>query len=130
MAKVTLDYGAIERGLNAALSDFARGQNAAYLAAIADPLYGWPGVTKRRSGETAGRIRNIVDTGEFRNSQSYSVSGLEAVWRWDVDHAAIIFFGYTTSAGNSYPPRNWIKAAHQQSPPDEALGRACRAIFT
>jgi len=126
---MAINTAAIERALQDVFGDFARGQDAAYKAAIADDLYSWPNETQRRNGETAGRTRNIVDIGDLRNSQSVQISGLEAVYSWDVDYAAIVFFGYTTTAGNSYPGRNWIGASHQQSDPTEALGRACRRVF-
>lgn len=131
MASVTIDYNAIERGLSASLNKFAQGQDAAYKATIADVIYPWPNRTKRKNGETAGSPRNIVDKGAFRNSQSYSIQGLRAVWIWDIDYAVFIFFGYSVAGefGVAVTGRDWIAASHQQSDPLEALAGACRNVF-
>ena len=37
---------------------------------ISSKVWDWPGKTKRKNGEIAGSPRDIVDTGELRNSQS------------------------------------------------------------
>jgi hypothetical protein len=126
---MAINYAAIERGVSEAFGNFAKGQDAAYKAAIADNIFSWPNRTRRDNGELAGTTRNIVDSGEFRDSQSVQIDAFSAVYTWDADHAAYIFYGYTTGSGDKRPPRNWIKASHRESDPTEAFGREMRRVF-
>lgn len=42
--------------------------------AIEDPIWEWPRITHRRSGEVAGSPRNIVDLGNLRDSQRMRIT--------------------------------------------------------
>lgn len=54
-----------------------------------------------------GDTRDIVDTGQFRDTQSLTVSGYSAQFYWPVPYAEVIYFG--RSDVDYYIPRNWIK---------------------
>lgn len=59
-----------------------------------DPVYGWPGVTKRRNGETAGTVRDVKDMGELQRSQEQRrISSGHQQLAWTADHAAAVFLG-------------------------------------
>lgn len=80
----------VERGVQGAAEEFAEACDAAF----DDPVWAWPGTTRRRNGETAGTPRNIVDTGELRDSrQPVETAGANARLTWDADYAAATFLG-------------------------------------
>lgn len=54
-----------------------------------------------------GGVRDIVDTGTFRDSQQLTVLGFIAEFIWDVEYASIIYFGLDDQ--NIYPARPWVK---------------------
>ena len=100
---------------------------------------GWPNVTVRY-GKAArknaqpgkgkripksvleGSPRDIVDTGAFRASQRrMDGPGTELIYSWgngSVPYALLIFQGYTTKAGTTLPPRDWITPALDKNPLD------------
>lgn len=107
MANLVLDRNSFERGLSRGLSLFAGDLDRFLRDAIESPLYPWPGFTQRRSGERVGSPRNIVDLGQFRDSQQYSFpSPLTILFTWTAPHSVLVFEGFTTRSGNVYPPRN------------------------
>ena len=56
--------------------------------------WGWNKVTHRRNGDVVSSPRNIVDSGELRDSQQEpQIVGLTARITWDSDHAAPVFLG-------------------------------------
>jgi hypothetical protein len=56
--------------------------NEMFTMAIESDLYPWDGITRRQNGELAGSPRNIVDTGELRDSQTYKLQGSKAIFEW------------------------------------------------
>ena len=129
MAKVTLDIRSIESALQRALDDAATELLNLYKQAFELVAYTWPNETRRRNSTIAGTSRNKVDLGNLKNSTSVSRQNLTLAFLWSVDYAAIVFFGYNTTAGNSYPGSDWISVAHNIRNPEQAIGGACRAIF-
>jgi len=92
----------------------------------------WPRDTKRKNGRLvkAGK-RNIVDTGEFADSQqdpqiSEVDGGVSMTIAWTAPYAKDIFFGdeldFVGKDGTIYtfdlPPRDWIKPALDAQPFD------------
>lgn len=97
MNRLTLHFNftALNRQADQAMSRGTRQLGTAIQAGFKDPVYAWPGVTKRRSGTVAGTVRDVVDLGELRDSQTparrvgpghYEIS-------WTADHAAAVFLG-------------------------------------
>ena len=120
MAIVFINEAAINSALTNGLRETVRELDQAYTTAIESPRFGWPGITLRRSGELAGTTRNIVDTGQFRDSQEYEfINPFLARFSWNTPYSAAIFFGFTTTAGNSFPARNPVEEAHQIMHPVE-----------
>ena len=130
MATVFVNSAAIANVLIKGLQDTVRDLDSAYQTAIESPRYGWPGTTLRRSGEQAGTTRNIVDQGDFRDSQAYEfINPFLAEFSWGgggVNYAPQIFFGYTTRAGNTFPARNPADEAHKLVDPTELFAENVR----
>ncbi|GAA5513644.1 hypothetical protein Dcar01_02388 [Deinococcus carri] len=93
-----------EQGLTGVAQEFAQACDDAF----EDPLWAWPNTTRRANGETVGSPRNLVDTGELRDSrQDPEVAGNTARLTWEVDHAAATFLGAVfTDRSASLPARN------------------------
>lgn len=130
MARVIINTSAIVSPLIAGLRDTVRDLDSAYQTAIESPRYGWPGTTQRKSGELAGSLRNIVDLGNFRDSQDVAfINPFLVQFSWGgggVNYAPQIFFGYTTRAGNVFPARNPVEAAHSIEHPYEMFAENVR----
>ncbi|MBZ9753004.1 hypothetical protein K7W42_19380 [Deinococcus sp. HMF7604] len=91
----TLNLRALERPAQLAFQRTVREVEQALPAAHEDAVYGWDQQTRRRNGEVAGSPRNVVDTGELRDSQQPAryTSPLNAVIEWTADHAAATYLG-------------------------------------
>lgn len=130
MANLVFNKSGFERGLSRGLSLFAQDLNSFLRDAIESPLYPWPGFTQRRSGERVGSPRNIVDLGEFRDSQQYSFpSPLTILFEWTAEHSVLVFAGFTTRAGNTYPPRNPVLQVVNTVDLAGALASRLREVF-
>ncbi|GAA4015557.1 hypothetical protein GCM10022631_29590 [Deinococcus rubellus] len=93
-----------EVGFAAAVHGYADKANAAF----EDESWQWAGTTRRKNGEVAGSPRNLVDTGELRDSQQEpQITGLTARITWDAPYAAAVFLGATDrKRAYSLPGRN------------------------
>lgn len=102
----------------------------------------WPRDTKRKNGRLvkAGK-RNIVDTGEFADSQtapqvSEVDTGVQMQIGWTASYAKDIFFGeeaeFVTRDGSIYtldlPGRDWIKPALEAQPFDRYFVQRWREL--
>lgn len=97
---------------------------------IASSQFDWPRFTQRKNGRrVAPGKRDIVDTGEFINSQQEPVisegdDGVSMTIEWTASHAKDIFYGeeaeFVTRDGSIYtlelPGRDWIKPALEAQP--------------
>jgi hypothetical protein len=102
-----LIFALTERAFSRAAVEF----NAALEKSITDSVYPWPRATRRRSGQVVSSPRNIVDTGRLLNSQSYSIQGTEAEWRWTAPYSIIVHEGATLRNGTEIPARRWTRRA-------------------
>ncbi len=75
------------------------------------------GITHRVNGEVVfGNVRNIVDTGDLRDSQRvFYLSPLSAKISWGtgIDYAAKVFYGQAIVGGGYIPGRNWISETNK-----------------
>jgi hypothetical protein len=101
-----------DKAVGNALAGTVQEFEGALTDAINSAVYFWPGETIRSTGEVAKSIRNIVDTGEFRDSQRATQISLKR-WEisWEVAYAVVILLGFQGVAGNSQPGRDWISYA-------------------
>jgi hypothetical protein len=82
------------------------------IAQIEQDKWGWPNETHRRNGSVVGSPRDIVDTGELRDSLRLEpVSPTEVIYSYDCNHAIIVHQGATLKGGGKIPPRPWVDAA-------------------
>lgn len=129
MAKAKF-YPSFTKNLSDALRATVEDIDAAFLAVIDSSIFPWPGLTYRRNGELVGSPRDIVDTGDFIRSQSFSfLSALLARFVWSVEYAAIILYGATLENGGIIRARDWIAATRQQVDFEELLAENCRRVF-
>jgi hypothetical protein len=76
-----------------------------------------------------GSPRDIVDSGDFLRSQERAQpNGTTLVFKWNTPYASRIFTGYTTGAGTTLPPRNWIKPALDAQPLDRFFADQWKAL--
>lgn len=65
-------------------------------------IYEWDNITYRKSGEVAGSPRDIVDTGEMRNTR-YDVSKInQRDYIYPADHAVEAWDEHRTSEGDDF----------------------------
>lgn len=77
--------------------------NAAFLDAMGSKVWAWPRTTyrggtyrrdgTRTKGQAVGSPRNIVDLGTLRASNSFSISGSLATFRWSAGYATAVHYG-------------------------------------
>ena len=130
MAVLNFDRTAFNRVLDRGLRGFAVDMDRLLIESIEQPLYPWPGFTKRKSGEEVFSPRNIVDLGEFRNSQQYSFpSQLTILFEWTAQHSVFVFNGFTTRSGSTYPARNPVLQTVEQYDLAAVLAQQLREVF-
>jgi hypothetical protein len=72
-------------------------------SAISSKSYSWGRSTKRKNRSIVGSPRDIVDTGELKNSYAFiRTSSTRFELRWNAKHASTVFYGKA-----NYPSRNW-----------------------
>lgn len=92
---------------------------------IEDSKWNWPRETVRKNGSVVGSPRDIVDTGELKNSQFIEdVSDTYKVIGYTADHAALIHEGYQIERNDGtvtdVPARPFIDTAIEDYNPIEA----------
>lgn len=109
--------------INAAFAATVNQYGAECRNQIESEVWNWPRLTVRSTGEIAGRIRDIVDTGELRDSQtqplfSASPSQLKARIAWTAEHAGEVWGGKIVRLKNGntllMPARPWTESAIAQ----------------
>ena len=75
------------------------------------PKWDWPRETVRSNGSVVDSPRDIVDTGELRDSYSNEVrnEGKTVAHIWSAKHAAIRYLGGTDANGNYRPGADWVQ---------------------
>ena len=92
---------------------------------VEDSKWNWPRETVRKNGGVVGSPRNIVDTGELKNSQFIEdVSDVYKVIGYTADHAALVHEGYQIERNDGtvtdVPARPFIDTAIEDYNPIEA----------
>lgn len=92
---------------------------------IKDTKWNWPRETVRKNGSVVGSPRDIVDTGELKNSQFIEdVSDIYKVIGYTADHAALVHEGYQVERNDGtvtdVPARPFIDTAIEDYNPIEA----------
>jgi len=92
---------------------------------IEDTKWPWPRETVRKNGSVVGSPRDIVDTGELKNSQFIEdVSDTYKVVGYTADYAALVHEGYQIERNDGtvtdVPARPFIDTAIEDYNPIEA----------
>lgn len=116
MGRVTveLDFREIDARTSRTLGRTARVVGGRTTALMGARIWSWPGNTRRRSGELAGKTRNVVDLGTLRDSLREPQEVSARHWRltWNAEYAAAVFLGAVfRKRAASLPARNVPLAA-------------------
>lgn len=107
-----LDWNQAEQLIERAFVQVADQFQAEQLAQLEAEKWAWPRETKRKSGQTVGSPRDIIDTGELKNSLSlYYLTPTSVEYQYASDHAMLVHQGATLSTGTVIPARPWVDAA-------------------
>lgn len=110
-----INYNALNNIINEAFDSTADAYGEAQLEAIEAPIYDWDGTTTyRKSGDVVEEPRDIVDTGELRDSLIQRKANGSRVYIYSADHAEDVHEGYRTEAGKDKPSRPWTKVAREE----------------
>ena len=83
---------------------------------ITSPKWDYPRETKRKNGQVVSTPRDIVDTGELRNSLYSEMRGeRNAVIGTKAEHSQLVHNGYFTSTGKEVPPRPYLKTGFTEA---------------
>lgn len=111
---VQLDFDGLDARANRALGQTARVVGARTTALMGARVWAWPRNTRRRSGELAGKTRNVVDVGTLRDALREPQQVQLLQWRltWNAEYAAAVFVGAVfRKRAASLPARNAPLAA-------------------
>ena len=72
--------------------------NSAFQDALGSKVWSWPRATVRSNGQEVGSPRNIVDTADLKQSNSFTISGTLGTFKWTAGYAAAAHYG-----ANIYP---------------------------
>jgi hypothetical protein len=107
LRKFTLDQD-LERAKNAAMRDLATWLDARFTEEISAVKWEYP---------TPPQVRDIVDTGRLRASQTRVVNPDGSVrFTWPVEYGNQVHEGGVSPAGLRYPGRPWTKAPMAEAP--------------
>jgi hypothetical protein len=75
-------------------------------------VYPYPRATVRSTGQIATSPRNIVDSGDLKNSQYFARVDIQTyAIGYTAGHAIAVRFGETTKSGTHKPGRDWFSVA-------------------
>lgn len=83
---------------------------------IEEPKWAYPRETQRRNGDVVGSPRDIVDTGELRDSlYSTVLSDFTAQVATKAPHSVFVHEGYFTTTGKEVPARPYLRTGVDQA---------------
>ncbi|MBD0266155.1 MAG: hypothetical protein ICV85_12775 [Tolypothrix sp. T3-bin4] len=101
MTNNNLDFGDIDRALDAAFKETMFLLGREFTKSITSNVWDWPNPPSPR---------NIIDTGRLRSSQQLTFQGTgQAIFTWPVDYALYVHEGYTMPDGSVFPGRPWTR---------------------
>lgn len=116
--KVTVSGGlgdAAEQAMHKAFQAVAREAFASMQQSFTAEAWDWPGETERGGGAVAGSPRNLIDTGNLRQSGFYEfTSPTSARFTWSANYAGAVHEGYrrfrADGSFSTWPARPWTAA--------------------
>lgn len=110
-----LNLDQLNQKISSAFEATADAYADAQIEAMEAVIYEWDGtITHRKSGEVVDSPRNIIDTGELRDSLSQENETLKRTYNYTADHAGEVHEGYTTLSGIEKPARPWTERAREE----------------
>lgn len=116
MSRIKLNLTKLNQKIERVFEEVARDYAIAQIYELEDEKWAWNGITIRRNGQVVFTPRDIVDTGELRNSLSIDLQKDIAVYKYSVPYAAIVHEGGKTATGKTYPARPWTESALEEDP--------------
>ena len=108
------DHNQINKLINQSFEITADAYAEAQMDAMEARIYEWDGTTTyRKSGEVVTEPRDVVDTGELKDSLVELRGVGVRLYVYLAAHAAEVHQGYTTESGRSKPARPWTKLARE-----------------
>ena len=130
-ADVVINKDILRRKAIKALNEYSAKIGDEFQEQIEADDWAWTNkTTKRRNGQEAGNPRDIVDTGELRDSQRGPLIGYSRYSRgfeWTAEHAALVREGYLTKSGTRVWGRDWVATALQAIPFSQFIARRMRS---
>lgn len=135
---------AIEQKLMAAFETWAKEDldDGYFEDQFKDDKWTYPGFTRRKSGESAGTIRNIYDLGNLYQSgkESFRITigtnDITASWNWDAKNSSGNAYALYVHEGlsSNLEPRRWtedlyVPSKFQASVVSKALRRRIQALL-
>ena len=118
---------AFKRAAGIALYELVPKLDRQFTEEIQTVEWGWPGVTKRKNGETVYSPRDIVDLGDLMRSQrNQKIDNFTWRWTWDVEYSSVVHNGAVLKQGGNYPARPWTKTAIRVIDPDKIISDTLR----
>lgn len=116
--KVNLDIGAKSRKAAETAARIVFPElNSAFQDALGSKVWSWPRTTIRSNGQEAGSPRNIVDSSDLKQSNSFTVSGTLGTFKWGIGYATAVHYGASIYPWGdkdrpkvNLPPRPWTSA--------------------
>lgn len=97
-----LDTSALDKAVGVALQQLVIRLSAEYTKEISSPKWQW----------VDGSLRDIVDTGRLRASQTYrKVDNQRFEFNWPVEYATQVHEGAKLKDGGEWPARPWTRTA-------------------
>ena len=127
-AKVNINDAVLRGKAIKALDEYAAKIGDEFQDQIESEKWAWTDkTTKRRNGRDAVNPRDIVDTGELRDSQegpTVANGGLSQGFRWTAPYAYIVQKG---TGQPYYPGRDWVAGALKALPFPQFIARRMRS---
>ena len=109
--KIKLNKSKINRAIAKAFQKTSIELANASQDAIESKIYPWDTATLRKNGSVVTSPRDIVDTGELRDSLELDIGKRRTNLTWDVDYAIQVHEGYARRDGSEAPARPWTVVA-------------------
>ena len=120
--RIKIDPKVVARPAQQAFVVYTRLLYNQFTEEFADQKWNWPRLTQRKNGSIAGRVRDIVDTGELMGSQQLAYTGkTTAIYSWNTPYAKLVLTGFRTSRGREYRGRNWVDSGIAALPPTQYI---------
>ena len=129
MTKINLNTSQINRMMGRAGELFQSRLEEESQKMLTEQRRSYPRATTRSDGSVVTSPRDVVDTGELRDSfktnLQQSGNSLLITQEWLADHAALVYMGWTSSTGLDIPPWQWMKELEEYVSLEDIFAESC-----